>query len=113
MTRDYSVTWINLFVQTEIAGTMLDQFVEFLKRIFIQQKLNPFAKLTAMAPRSTIRVETRFSRSSPGESDIYRNALFRNRSQTIKRTLFTLERRPDAFCSVFHSLNRREFTLNA
>jgi len=43
---------------------------------------------------------------------VYRKALFRDRNQTIKRTLFTLQRRPDALRGVFQALNRREFTLN-
>jgi hypothetical protein len=34
-------------------------------------------------------------------------------NQTIKRMLFTLERRPDALRGVFQPLNRHEFTLNA
>ena len=44
---------------------------------------------------------------------VYRKALFRDRNQTIKRTLFTLEPRPDALRGVFQPLNRRKFTLNA
>jgi hypothetical protein len=44
---------------------------------------------------------------------VYRKALFRDRNQTIKRTLFTFERRPDTLPGVFHSVNRREFRLNA
>jgi hypothetical protein len=43
---------------------------------------------------------------------VYRKALFRDRNQTIKRTLFTLRRRPDALRGVFQALNRRELTLN-
>ena len=39
-----------------------------------------------------------------------RKGLFRDRNQTIKRMLFTLERRLDTVRGVFHSLNRREFT---
>jgi hypothetical protein len=44
---------------------------------------------------------------------LYRKALFRDRNQTRKRTLFTLEPRPDAVRGVFQPLNRRKFTLNA
>jgi Lysozyme inhibitor LprI len=44
---------------------------------------------------------------------VYRKALFRDRNQAIKRRLFTLERRPDAPRGVFHSLDRRKFTLKA
>jgi hypothetical protein len=44
---------------------------------------------------------------------VYRKALFRDRDQTIKRTLFTLAPRPDALRGVFQPLNRRKFTLNA
>jgi hypothetical protein len=62
------------------------------------------SRAAAMLARSAIRAETRFSN---------RKALFRDRNQTIKRTLFTLERRPDALRGIFRSLNRREFTLNA
>jgi hypothetical protein len=58
------------------------------------------SRAAAMLARSAIRAETRFSN---------RKALFRDRNQTIKRTFFTLERRPDAL----RSLNRCEFTLNA
>jgi hypothetical protein len=43
----------------------------------------------------------------------YRKVLFRDRNQTIKRMLFSLERRPDALRGVFRPLNRRAFTLNA
>ena len=42
-----------------------------------------------------------------------KKALFRDQNQTIKRTLFTLQRRPDAFRGVFQPFNGREFTLNA
>jgi hypothetical protein len=44
---------------------------------------------------------------------VHGKALFRDRNQTIKRTLFSLERRPDALRGVFQPLNRREFALNA
>jgi hypothetical protein len=51
-------------------------------------------------------------KSCPGTT-AYRKVLFRDRNQTIKRMLFTFERRPDALRGVFQPLNRREFTLNA
>jgi hypothetical protein len=36
---------------------------------------------------------------------VYGKALFRDRNQTIKRTLFSLERRPDALRGVFQPLS--------
>jgi hypothetical protein len=44
---------------------------------------------------------------------VYRKALFRDRNQTRKHTLFTLEPRPDALRGVFQPLTRRKFTLSA
>jgi hypothetical protein len=64
-----------------------------------------------MLARSAIGAETRFSRCL--KAAVYTKALFRDRNQAIKRTLFTLERRPDAPRGVFHSLKRRNFTLKA
>jgi len=52
---------------------------------------------TAVLAGSAIRAETRFSRCpKAAKTTVYRKAVFRDRNQTIKRTLFTLERRPDA-----------------
>jgi len=53
--------------------------------------------------RSAIRAETRFSRCpKAAKATIHRKTLFRDRNQTINRTLFTMERRPDALrgCAV-------------
>ena len=50
--------------------------------------------------------------SKVAKAAVYRKALFRDPNQTRKRTLFTLEPRPDAICGVFQPLNRRKFTLN-
>jgi hypothetical protein len=57
----------------------------------------PVREAAAMLARSAIRGETQFS-SCPkaAKPTVFRKALFRDRNQTIKRTLFTLERRPDA-----------------
>src|SRR5271165_573858 len=48
-----------------------------------------------------------------GKMAVYRRDLFRDQNQTIKLTLFTLQRRPDALRGVFQPLNRHEFTLDA
>jgi hypothetical protein len=71
----------------------------------------PVREATAMLARSAIGAETRFSRCL--KAAVYRKALFPDRNQAIKRTFFTVERRPDAPRGVFHSLNRRNFTLKA
>ena len=44
MTGNYSIAGIDLAFQTEVAGAMLDQLVEFLKRIFVEQKLDPLTR---------------------------------------------------------------------
>jgi hypothetical protein len=73
----------------------------------------PVREATAVLAGSAIRAETRFSRCpKAAKATVYRKAVFRDRNQTIKRTLFTVERRPDALHGVFQSLNRHEFTQN-
>ena len=44
MTGDDSIAGVYLFVQSEIARAMLDQLIEFLKRPFIEQKIDPFTR---------------------------------------------------------------------
>src|SRR5205814_9897360 len=44
MTGNYSIARINLLIQTEVAGAMLDQLIEFLKCSFVQQKVDAFAR---------------------------------------------------------------------
>ena len=57
----------------------------------------PVREAAAMLARSAIRAETQFSRCpKAAKPTVFRKALFRDRNQTIKRTLFTFERRPDA-----------------
>src|SRR5216110_3376735 len=41
MTGNYSIARIDLAFQTEVAGAMLDQLVEFLKGVFVEQKIDP------------------------------------------------------------------------
>jgi hypothetical protein len=67
-----------------------------------------------MLARSAIELEHDFQGASEvAKVAVYRKALFRDRNQTIKRTLFTLAPRSDALRGVFQPLNRRKFTLNA
>ena len=74
----------------------------------------PAREAAAMLARSAIRAGTRFSRCpGGGKMAVYRKDLFRDQNQTIKLTLFTLQRRPDALRGVFQPLNRHEFTLDA
>ena len=44
MASDDSVARIDLLVQAEVALPVLDQLVEFLKRVFIEKELNTFAR---------------------------------------------------------------------
>ena len=44
MTRDYAIARIELLVETEIAGAMLNQLIEFLKRAFVEQKLDSLTR---------------------------------------------------------------------
>jgi hypothetical protein len=73
-----------------ICAVALDRLVNRIEQLLVAkgfgQKLNPFAKLTAMVPRSAIRVETRFSRCSKAPKPTSTEMLcFANRNQTIKQ----------------------------
>src|SRR5207248_6440152 len=40
----YSIAGIDLAFQTKVAGTMLNQLIEFLKRIVVEEKLDPLTR---------------------------------------------------------------------